>query len=157
MRGKNFMAMPPGVIAIICLLVSLSLTQGCGLGVLAAGIGYTVSASKKGDAAVAEAEAKLQQSYNQYKLEMERIDLEQEKNKMQPRPIMTIDEWLRWQAIPEDMRADLVEKRAPRAQEPPSAAPAPSADQPLQLLLLIRPGQLPRPKPFIEIYKVCVP
>jgi hypothetical protein len=103
------------------LLVSLFFIARCGLGVLAAGIGYAVSSSKSSDADVAKAEADLQRSYNDYKLGMERINLDREKNKLQPQPIMTIQEWLQQQALPEKVRQDLAEKKM----VPPSA-PVPS-------------------------------
>ena len=94
--------------------ISFSLfLPGCGLGVLAGGIGYAVSSSKSSDADRTKAEADLQKSYNEYKLGMERINIEREKNKLQPQPIMTIGEWLNEQALPESVRKDLAEKKNP--------------------------------------------
>jgi hypothetical protein len=95
---------------------------------LAAGVGYAVYASKKGDALVAEADAKQQKSYNEYRLGMEQINLEREKNKLSPRPILPIDEWLKWQAMPEKERAEVIEKRPPKPEEyqTPTPSPAPS-------------------------------
>ena len=99
--------------SLLCLpLAFLLFIQGCELGIIAAGIGYGISSSKKGDAEVARAEADLQRSYNDYKLGMERINLEREKNKLSPQHIMPMEEWLRHQALPEKVRADLAEKQA---------------------------------------------
>jgi hypothetical protein len=101
--GKSLMAL---------ILALLLFAQGCGIGIMAAGIGYAVSASKKGDAEVAKAEADLQKSYNEYKLGMEKINIERETKGLKPEPIMPIQEWLRHQALPEDVRANLAEKQA---------------------------------------------
>lgn len=115
---------------LVALLVSLFFIAGCGLGVLAAGIGYAVSSSKSSDADVAKAEADLQKSYTDYKLGMERINIEREKNKLQPQPIMTLQEWLQQQALPEKVRQDLAEKKmvSPSAPVPPESA-QPQADK----------------------------
>ncbi len=116
---------------LVALLVSLFFIAGCGLGVLAAGIGYAVSSSKSSDADVAKAETDLQKSYTDYKLGMERINIEREKNKLQPQPIMTLQEWLQQQALPEKVRQDLAEKKMvpPSAPTPPEPA-QPQADLP---------------------------
>lgn len=82
------------------------------------------------DAEVAKAENDLQKSYTEYKLGMERINIEREKNKLQPQPIMTLREWLQQQALPEKVRQDLAEKKVI---SPPAAAPmepAPPAARP---------------------------
>ena len=106
---------------LICALTgSLFFVAGCGLGVLAAGIGYAVSSSKSSDAEVAKAEADLQKSYTDYKLGMEHINIEREKNKLQPQPIMTLQEWLQQQALPDRVRQDLAEKKM---LPPPASAP----------------------------------
>ena len=120
---------------LVALLVSLCFIAGCGLGILAAGIGYAVSSSKSSDADVAKAEADLQRSYNDYKLGMERINLEREKNKLQPQPIMTLQEWLQQQALPERVRQDLAEKKM----VPPSAPTPPESAQPQTDLLSPKP------------------
>jgi hypothetical protein len=121
MRDKNytlrFLSLPT--------LIALLLINGC----LAFGIGYAVYASKKGDALVAEADAKQQEAYNKYRLGMEQINLEREKNKLPPRPVLTMDEWLKWQAMPEKDRAEVIEKRPPKPEEyqtpPPGLVPSP--------------------------------
>jgi hypothetical protein len=113
---------------IVTLLISLVITNGCGLGIMAAGIGYAVSSSKKGDAEAAKAEADLQRSYNEYKLGMERVNIEREKNKLQPQPIMTIQDWLDQQALPERVRKDLAKKKilktAPETSDSPGSQEA---------------------------------
>jgi hypothetical protein len=111
---------------LVALLISFFFIAGCGLGVLAAGIGYAVSSSKSSDADMAKAEADLQKSYTDYKIGMERINIEREKNKLQPQPIMTLQEWLQQQALPESVRQDLAEKKM----LPPSGAMPPESAQP---------------------------
>jgi hypothetical protein len=108
---------------LVALSVSFFFIVGCGLGVLAAGIGYAVSSSKSSDADVAKAEADLQKSYTDYKLGMEHINIEREKNKLQPQPIMTLQEWLQQQALPEKVRQDLAEKKmvSPSGPVPPES------------------------------------
>lgn len=103
----------------VCLVsISLAVTSGCGLGVMAAGIGYAVSSSKKGDAEVAKAEADLQKSYTEYKLGMERINIERESKGLKPQPILPIEEWLRHQALPEKVRENLAEKHPQQPLQP---------------------------------------
>ena len=58
--------------------------QGCGLGVLAAGSGVAKGGT-----------AKIMDSYNNYVFGMEKINLEREKAKLAPRPILTKAEWLK--------------------------------------------------------------
>ena len=95
------------------LLISLA-APGCGLGVLAGGIGYAVSSSKSSDADRTKAEAELQKSYNDYKLGMERINMERECKGLKPQPILTIEEWKRQQAVePEAVKAEQQPKPNP--------------------------------------------
>ncbi len=68
---------------LIFLILPLFL-QGCGLGVMMAGSG----ASKAGT-------ARIMDSYNTYMIEMEKINIEREKAKLAPRPILTKKEWLK--------------------------------------------------------------
>jgi hypothetical protein len=105
----------------VCLVsIPLLVTNGCGLGIMAAGIGYAVSSSKKGDAEVAKAEADLQKSYTEYKLGMERINIERESKGLKPQPILPIEEWLRHQALPEKVREKLAEKHPQQPLQPES-------------------------------------
>lgn len=104
--------------ALVGILAISLVTSGCGLGIMAAGIGYAVSSSKKGDAEVAKAEAELQKAYNEYKLGMERVNIERESKGLKPQPILPIEEWLRHQALPEDVRARLSEQHPKQPLEP---------------------------------------
>jgi hypothetical protein len=75
----------------LLLLTFLLSTQGC----LAAAVGYAgyaVGSSKK-EAADKEAEAKHVQTYNAYKTEMEKVNLEREKAKLNRQAIMSYSEW----------------------------------------------------------------
>ncbi len=76
---------------------------------------------------MAEADAKQQRAYNEYRLGMEQINLEREKNKIPPRPILPIDEWLKWQAMPEKERAEVIEKRPPKPEEYQTPPPSPAS------------------------------
>ncbi len=107
--------------ALVGILVISLVTSGCGLGVMAWGIGYAVSSSKKGDAEIARAEAEIQKSYNEYKLGMEKINIERESKGLKPQPILPIEEWLRHQALPEDVRARLSEQQPKQPLEPKPA------------------------------------
>jgi len=107
--GKARLFFSQSLIAL--LLGSALLIQGCGLGVFAAGVGYAVSSSKSSDADIAKAEADLQKAYNEYKLGMERINLDREKSGLKLQPIMSRQEWLDQQALPEKVRRDLAEKK----------------------------------------------
>lgn len=68
-------------LALVLILCS-PLLQGCGLGVMAAGVG----AAKAGS-------AQIRKAYTEYVLGMENINFEREKAKLQPRPILIFDEW----------------------------------------------------------------
>lgn len=63
-------------------------TQGC----LVAAVGYTVGKSKS-EAADKEAEARLVDSYNRYKAEAEKANLERQKMGLKPEPIQSFAEW----------------------------------------------------------------
>ena len=125
MKGKNYTVLFLNLPILLCMLISLVLTPGC---LLATGVGLAVYASKKGDAAVAEADAQQQRAYNEYRLGMEKINLERETRKLAPKPILPMDEWLKWQAMPEKDRAEVIEKRPPKPEEyqAPASPPAPS-------------------------------
>lgn len=109
--------------AILMVVWMMLLSQGCGLGILAAGIGTAVYAAKSGDAQQTEADAKMlevkakyQKNYNEYCLEMERINMQREKSGLKPRPILRIDEWLQTQAMPPE-EAKLFERKSPQPEE----------------------------------------
>jgi len=67
------------------------LLQGCGLGMLAAGVG----ASKAGTAQVMSA-------YTEYVVSMEKINLEREKAGLAPRPILNKSDWMQGQEAEEN-------------------------------------------------------
>ena len=104
---------------ISCLLIGILpvFINGCGLGVLAAGIGYAVSSSKEADADMAKAEAELQKSYNEYKLGMERVNIERDSKGLKPQPILTFEEWLRI-TQPEKVRENIAVQRTQQIKEP---------------------------------------
>lgn len=66
-------------------------TQGC----LAAAVGYAGYAvsSSKDEAADKDAQAKHIQTYNTYKMDMEKLNLDREKSGLKPNQIMTFEEW----------------------------------------------------------------
>ncbi len=81
---------------IIIVIVAIGfLASGCALGVLAGGIGYAVSSSKSADAEQTKSDALMAEKYNQYRIEMEKINLEREKAKLKPQPIMEYSEWVK--------------------------------------------------------------
>ena len=89
----------------IILLISIPFIQGCAVGLLAAGVGYAVGQGRKGTAAITEAKAKYNQLYNDYKLGMEKINLEREKANLQPRAILDFEQWLEEQPLtPEEQK-----------------------------------------------------
>ena len=81
-------------IIIFILLVCIPILQGCAVGVLAAGVGYAVSAGRRGTAAQMEAKGKYLERYETYKLGMEQINLEREKAGLAPQSIKEFDVWL---------------------------------------------------------------
>jgi len=85
------------------LVMTLPLLGGCGLGVLAAGVGYAVSSNKEAKSKQEAVRVKYAEAYNQYKIEMEKINLEREKAGLPPRPIMEYAEWMAQQPM-EQMR-----------------------------------------------------
>ncbi len=89
-------------------------------------VGYAVpSSSSNGDAEIAKAKAQLQKSYIDYKLGVERNNIEREKKKLPPVSIMTLHEWLQQQSLPENVRKDLEEKKMITS----SATPSPDRTQ----------------------------
>ena len=77
-------------IFILC-LIGLVPTQGC----VAAAIGYAGYAvsSSKDEAAQKEADAKNIQTYNLYKGDAEKLNLERTRSGLKPQPVMTFAEW----------------------------------------------------------------
>lgn len=61
---------------------------------MSAGIGYAVDKSKEGDADKIKARAQYAKNYNDYRIEMERINLEREKRGLKPAEIRSFEDWL---------------------------------------------------------------
>lgn len=80
------------MLKIIALLICVAMTQGCA----AAAVGYM--AYKLHDAKVESAEKAQRSSdlrtYAQYRVDMERVNLDREKVGLKPNPIMTQEEWI---------------------------------------------------------------
>jgi|GEM_PF-1561987 len=94
-----------GVFSVISMLIIMPLLQGCAVGVLAAGVGYAIGQGRQGTAKMIEAKNKYTERYNEYKLGMEKINLEREKAKLEPRPIQDFDTWLNEQPLtPEEAK-----------------------------------------------------
>lgn len=72
-------------------LAALLAIQGC----LAAAVGYGAYAysSSKDEATQKEAEAKHIQTYNTYKADADKLNLDREKAGLKPQPVMTFAEW----------------------------------------------------------------
>jgi hypothetical protein len=71
--------------------LALLAVQGC----LAAAVGYGAYTygSSKDEATQKEAEAKHIQTYNTYKADADKLNLEREKSSLKPQPVMTYAEW----------------------------------------------------------------
>lgn len=100
-------------------LCTLPFLQGCGVGILAAGIGYATSSNKEATAKKEQVRVKYAEAYNQYKIEMEKVNLEREKAGLQPRPIMEYAEWMAQQ--PMDVLRES-EPQAPKKKEEKDSA-----------------------------------
>jgi len=72
-------------------LAALLTTQGC----VAAAIGYAgyAMSSSKDEAAQKEAEAKNIQTYNTYKADADKLNLDRQKVGLKTEPVMTFSEW----------------------------------------------------------------
>ena len=86
-------------IVVVLLLVATPLLQGCAIGILAAGVGYAVGQGRKASAQMLEAKAKYVEKYQNYRVELEKINLEREKAKLNPINIPTFEEWLATQPL----------------------------------------------------------
>jgi hypothetical protein len=83
--------MQPRQLFSIFLIAALLATQGC----VAAAIGYGAYAisSSNDEAAQKEAEARHVQTYNTYKADAEKLNLDRQKSGLKPQPVMTFFEW----------------------------------------------------------------
>lgn len=87
------------------MLLLIPFIQGCAIGLLAGGVGYGVGQGRKGSAKLIEAKAKYSENYNNYKLGMEKINLEREQSKLSPQPILDFETWLQQQPLtPEEIK-----------------------------------------------------
>jgi hypothetical protein len=102
------MPVPRNLLSLV-LLAGVLPTQGC-LPVAVGYVGYAVSSSKE-EAAQKDADAKNIQTYNTYKMDMEKLNLDRQKSKLKPQPILTFGEWKLAHNIP---------TRAPEPKKEPS-------------------------------------
>ena len=92
--------MKRSAILLPCIIILCLACQGCGIGILAAGVGYAVSSNRDSTAKQKEAQAKVASAYSQYKVDTEKVNLEREKSGLQPSPIQTYQEEAESQCIP---------------------------------------------------------
>lgn len=83
----------------ILILSMMPLLQGCAVGILAAGVGYAIGQGRKGTAEVMEAKSKYVEKYQNYRIELEKINLEREKSGLKPTNIPTFEQWLETQPL----------------------------------------------------------
>ena len=123
-----------GIISLM-IICGLLTTQGC-LAVAAGYAGYAISSSTS-EAAEKEAYAKNIQTYNTYKMDKERLNLDRQKAGLKSQPIMTFEEWKLAHNIPTPSHEPRVETKikekilGPEKKETPkpeggSASPPPS-------------------------------
>lgn len=84
--------MKRGLILCASLACTISL-YGCGLGVLVAGVGYASSSNKSANAKNIEAKTQASAAYSSYRVEMEKLNLEREKQGLQPVAIQDFAAW----------------------------------------------------------------
>jgi hypothetical protein len=77
------------IIALFVLLFCLNL-QGCAIGAIAAGIG----AAKWGSSKKIEAQAKSKEAYNQYLIQMNKINISRQKAGLKPEPIISFKNYV---------------------------------------------------------------
>lgn len=85
----------------VCVLLVLFCmsSSGCAVGILAAGVGYAVGQGRKGTAKVMEAKSQYVEKYQNYRVELEKINLDREKAGLKPINIPTFEEWLETQPL----------------------------------------------------------
>jgi hypothetical protein len=91
MRTKNYSALRLILALAFLYLILLPAASGC----MAAAIGYGAYAisSSKDEATQKEAEARHIQTYNTYKSDAEKLNLDRQKSGLKPQPVMTFAEW----------------------------------------------------------------
>lgn len=87
MQGKHQREQSQSIKRSIANLACATLIAISGSGCVVAAIGAGVGAWKYGS-------AKQREAYTEYRNETERINLEREQSGLEPRPIMTFDEWM---------------------------------------------------------------
>ena len=81
------------------LLLTMPLLQGCAVGLLAAGVGAGIGMGRSGTAKIMKAKGEYTEKYNNYRIELEKINLEREKAGLKPVNIPTFEEWLDTQPL----------------------------------------------------------
>ena len=84
------------------LLLTMPLLQGCAIGLLAAGVGAGIGMGRSGSAKIMKAKGEYTEKYNNYRIELEKINLEREKSGLKPVNIPTFEEWLDTQPLTPD-------------------------------------------------------
>ena len=102
----------------ICLLFLALLTvQGCLL--MSAGLLITAAVIDSSEKKTkTEMQTKYRQEYNSYRIEMEKLSLEREKQKMKPQEVLSFEAWVDTLALPPKDREILV-GLPPKAKEEP--------------------------------------
>lgn len=83
----------------LLLLITMPFLQGCAIGILAAGVGAGIGMGRSGTAKMMKAKGEYTEKYNNYRVELEKINLEREKSGLKPINIPTFDEWLDTQPL----------------------------------------------------------
>lgn len=86
------------IIALL-LILTMPLLQGCAIGLLAAGVGAGIGMGRSGTAKIMKAKGEYTEKYNNYRIELEKINLEREKSGLKPVNIPTFEEWLDTQPL----------------------------------------------------------
>jgi len=112
------------IIVVIGLMLLTIGTQGCalpilvaaaavgGAGLAAGGAGVAVGQSRQAEAKLKEVAAKYRGDYNQYVIEMERLNMEREKQGLRPKQPLGFEEWIQTQKLTPDEMA-LFKKETP--------------------------------------------
>lgn len=117
------------IVAIGLMLLTIG-SQGCalpilvaaaaigGAGLAAGGAGVAVGQSRQADAKLKEVAAKYRGDYNQYVIEMEKLNIEREKQGLRLKQPLGFDEWIQTQKLtPEEMALFKKETPSPKLEE----------------------------------------
>lgn len=84
----------------VLLLLTIPFMQGCiALGLMALGTGAGVGMGRAGTAKIMKAKGEYTEKYNNYRIELEKINLEREKSGLKSVNIPTFEEWLDTQPL----------------------------------------------------------